>query len=162
MNFLNAVEQSGFQHMGPRVAVGLGISHDSLPAYGRIGIPRWRKHGDRFAVLGFSPAMPLEPMKKVLSRDVARLLGECVIGRRAGDDRRNQDAGESALLHQDRIHRACHDERAADCKPGLRRLGRYKLPVPGAGRILAGASLFFWVGAITAGRLTAYLFSHPG
>jgi hypothetical protein len=29
-------------------------------------------------------------------------------------------------------------------------------------KILAGASLFFWVAAITAGRLTAYLFSQPG
>jgi hypothetical protein len=28
-------------------------------------------------------------------------------------------------------------------------------------RALAGASLFFWVGAITAGRLTAYLFANP-
>jgi hypothetical protein len=29
-------------------------------------------------------------------------------------------------------------------------------------RALAGASLFFWIGAITAGRLTAYLFANPG
>jgi hypothetical protein len=28
-------------------------------------------------------------------------------------------------------------------------------------RALAGASLFFWVCAITAGRLTAYLFANP-
>jgi hypothetical protein len=28
-------------------------------------------------------------------------------------------------------------------------------------RSLAGASLFFWGGAITAGRLTAYLFTNP-
>src|SRR5262245_16387617 len=36
-----------------------------------------------------------------------------------------------------------------------------KAPVPVTGRVLAGASLFFWIAAITAGRLTAYLFSHP-
>ncbi len=33
-------------------------------------------------------------------------------------------------------------------------------PVPRKGKILAGASLFFWVGAITAGRLLAYTYSH--
>jgi len=32
-----------------------------------------------------------------------------------------------------------------------------KVPVPTTGKIMAGASLFLWVGAITAGRLTAYL-----
>ena len=36
------------------------------------------------------------------------------------------------------------------------------VPVGSGARILAGASLFFWVGAITAGRLTAYLFTHAG
>jgi hypothetical protein len=34
------------------------------------------------------------------------------------------------------------------------------VPVGPGARILAGASLFFWIGAITAGRLTAYLFTH--
>ena len=32
--------------------------------------------------------------------------------------------------------------------------------VPMKGKILAGASLFFWVGAITAGRLLAYTATH--
>ena len=36
-----------------------------------------------------------------------------------------------------------------------------KTSIPASGRVLAGASLFFWACAITAGRLTAYLFSHP-
>jgi hypothetical protein len=31
-----------------------------------------------------------------------------------------------------------------------------------SGKILAGASLFFWIAAITAGRLTAYLFAQAG
>jgi len=30
-------------------------------------------------------------------------------------------------------------------------------PLPASGKILAGTSLFFWAGAITAGRLTAYI-----
>ena len=34
--------------------------------------------------------------------------------------------------------------------------------VPAKAKIFAGASLFCWVAAITAGRLTAYLFAHPG
>jgi hypothetical protein len=33
----------------------------------------------------------------------------------------------------------------------------YKVSVPMSGKILAGISLFLWVGAITAGRLTAYI-----
>ena len=32
-----------------------------------------------------------------------------------------------------------------------------KVPVPMTGKVLAGVSLFLWAGAITAGRLTAYL-----
>jgi hypothetical protein len=32
-----------------------------------------------------------------------------------------------------------------------------KVPVPMTGKVLAGLSLFLWAGAITAGRLTAYL-----
>ena len=35
-------------------------------------------------------------------------------------------------------------------------------PVRFSGKVLAGASLLFWLASITAGRLTAYLFSHPG
>ena len=31
------------------------------------------------------------------------------------------------------------------------------VPVPMTGKVLAGVSLFLWVGAITAGRLTAYI-----
>jgi len=34
--------------------------------------------------------------------------------------------------------------------------------VPATARVLAGASLVFWLGAITAGRLTAYLGAHAG
>jgi hypothetical protein len=33
-------------------------------------------------------------------------------------------------------------------------------PIGRGARLLAGASLFFWIAAITAGRLTAYLFTH--
>ena len=35
-------------------------------------------------------------------------------------------------------------------------------PIGTGSRLLAGASLFFWIAAITAGRLTAYLFTHIG
>jgi|ERR1051326_872621 hypothetical protein len=36
------------------------------------------------------------------------------------------------------------------------------IPVPAGARGLAAASLFLWVAAITAGRLTAYLFMNSG
>src|SRR5262249_24927351 len=35
-------------------------------------------------------------------------------------------------------------------------------PVALNSKLLAAASLVLWVGAVTAGRLTAYLFAHPG
>ena len=35
-------------------------------------------------------------------------------------------------------------------------------PIALNSKLLAAASLFLWVGAVTAGRLTAYLFAHPG
>jgi hypothetical protein len=37
-----------------------------------------------------------------------------------------------------------------------------KRPLRRTAKVWAGASLFCWVAAITAGRLTAYLFSNPG
>jgi len=37
-----------------------------------------------------------------------------------------------------------------------------KIELPMRANALAAASLVFWIASITAGRLTAYLFTHPG
>jgi len=37
-----------------------------------------------------------------------------------------------------------------------------KIELPMRAKALAAASLVFWIASITAGRLTAYLFTHPG
>jgi hypothetical protein len=71
-------------------------------------------------MLGFSPAMPLEPMKKFfpvmwLGLWVNALSGVVLVMIDASK------IGESAVLHQDGIHCACPRVRAADRKASLRR-----------------------------------------
>jgi hypothetical protein len=56
-----------------------------------------------------------------------------------------------ALLSGMRIRKQISKDASADSHP-----------IALNSKLLAAASLFLWVGAVTAGRLTAYLFAHPG
>jgi hypothetical protein len=111
-------------------------------------------------VLGFSPNMPLEPMRRfvpvmwfgfwvnaasgvvLLMIDATKMLVNPLFYIKIGFIAL---AVVSGRLIANRVFATPVD----------------KTPIGATGRILAGASLFFWMGAITAGRLTAYLFSHP-
>jgi hypothetical protein len=111
-------------------------------------------------MLGFSPAMPLEPMKKFfpvmwLGLWVNALSGVVLVM----IDASKMLVNPLFYIKMGFIALALACGRLI----GKRVFGDppNKLLTPPAARMLAGASLLFWAGAITAGRLTAYLFSHP-
>ena len=113
-------------------------------------------------VLGFSPQMPLEPMKRfvpvmwfgfwvnaasgvlLLMIDATKMLVNPLFYIKIGFIAL---AIISGRLIAKRIFSSSPVE---------------KLAVGTSTKVLAGASLFCWAAAVTAGRLTAYLFSHPG
>jgi hypothetical protein len=113
-------------------------------------------------ILGFSPAMPLEPMKRfvpvmwfgfwvnaasgvvLVMIDATKMLANPLFYTKIAFIAL---AVLSGRLIANRVF----------CEPTID-----KAAVGTTTKILAGSSLFFWVAAITAGRLTAYLFTHSG
>jgi hypothetical protein len=113
-------------------------------------------------MLGFSPAMPLEPMKKFfpvmwLGFWVNALSGVVLVMIDASKMLVNPlfyiKIGFIALAI---ISGRLIAKRIFSSSPVE------KLAVGTSTKVLAGASLFCWAAAVTAGRLTAYLFSQPG
>jgi hypothetical protein len=113
-------------------------------------------------LLGFAPGVPLAPMKKFFP---ALWFGFCVsaasglvltvidLRKWLGDPLFYIKIGFIALaMVTGRLiwNRVFRDPSADD------------IPVPSGAKALAAASLFFWLAAITAGRLTAYLFMNSG
>src|SRR5262245_15816055 len=159
MDFLNSLEQSGFStwvRESPSVwayptilfmhTVGLGF------LVGTSIVLDLR-------VLGLSPHLPLQPMK----RFVPVMWAGFWINAISGVILAVIDAT-SMLLNPLFYIKLSFIVLAMFCGRLIARQvftnSLADAPVGSGARILAGASLFFWVGAITAGRLTAYLFTH--
>jgi hypothetical protein len=161
MNFLASIEQSGFStwiRESPSVwayptilflhTVGLGFLVGASMAID-------------LRVLGFSPQLPLEPMKRfvpvmwfgfwvnaasgvlLVMIDATKMLVNPLFYIKIGFI--------ALALVSGRM--------IANREFGTPSTGKSSAVIPV--KALAGASLFFWVAAVTAGRLTAYLFSHP-
>ena len=162
MDFLARLEQSGFStwvRESPSVwayptilflhTVGLGF------LVGTSMIVNLR-------VLGFSSDLPLQPMKRlfpvmwfgfavnaasgvVLAMiDATSMLVNPLFYIKLGFIALAMVSGR---LIWNRVFQGQHDER---------------VPINTAARAWASASMFFWLAAITAGRLTAYIFAHAG
>ncbi len=162
MNFLIAIENSGFAHWvrespsmwsypfvivlhaaGLSIVVGLSAVID-------------------LAVLGFAPGLPLAPLEKLY-----RIMGAGFwINVASGLVLTIADASTMVLNPVFWIKMAFIGLAVADVLMIKNRVFRDPLldkrPVSGTVKALAVLSLILWVGAITAGRLTAYLGANPG
>lgn len=162
MNFLTAIENSGFSawvRESPSVWAYPSIIF--LHAAGLSMVVGLSVVID-LAVLGFAPGLPLAPMEKLY-----RLIGAGFwINAASGIVLTMVDASTMVLNPVFWIKMAFIGLAVADVLVIKKRVFRDPLldkrPVSGAIKALAVLSLILWAGAITAGRLTAYLGANPG
>ena len=162
MNFLTTLEQSGFStwiRESPSVwayptilfmhTVGLGF------LVGASMVIDLR-------VLGFSPQLPLETMKRFVpvlwfGFWVNALSGLLLVV----IDATKMLTNPLFYIKIGFIALAMITGRLIANRAFVEQAGGKPVMAP-SGKLLAGASLFFWIAAITAGRLTAYLFAKAG
>jgi hypothetical protein len=113
-------------------------------------------------ILGFVPAIPLSPLQKFLPLVwlafwVNAITGTMLLMADASSKLRNWDFGMKmvfivlAVIIQRMIQKKVFGDPDIDSRP-----------TPGNARMLAALSLVCWLGAITAGRLLAYVGSATG
>ena len=162
MNFLSAIENSGFsawvRESPSALAYPLVIFLHAAGLSMVVGLSTVID----LAILGFTPGLPLAPMAKLY-----RLIGAGFwINAISGIVLVMVDATTMLVNSVFWIKMVFIALAVADVLIIKKKVFNDPLldkrPLPGDVRVLAVLSLILWIGAITAGRLTAYLGAHPG
>jgi hypothetical protein len=144
------------------VIIGLGVSNFYISSFVRNGLSRRHKYGGGSAPAWFRSRGAVATDEEILSCTLVRLCVSAVSGfvltiidirKWLGDPLFYIKIGFIALaMITGRLiwNRAFRDASGDD------------IPIATSTKALAAASLFLWMAAITAGRLTAYLFMNSG